>query len=388
VKEQLDRLVDELKIGGRVRTPCIEAAFRKVERHRFLRGFSRWDPDTSQSVPVEFDPAEPSEDALRTIYSDEALGTRFCEGMPTSSSSQPSVMADMLEALGPKAGMRILEIGTGTGYNAALLAEIVGDEGVVITLDIDAGTSAAARQALEAAGYSRIQVVARDGAEGVIEAAPFDRIVVTVGCPDLSPRWHEQLAEGGRLVAPLEHAELHPLVSLTKRGEWLEGHFVAWSAFIPIGGSLKREQPPPVVDSRERERGRITDAPAWIGFGVGRPIPGWGVPRDVMDFFLFLALSDRRAVAMPSGDGSAPEAWDVGLSDASGSALAGPAGVWVRGHPGLLVDLTRHLESWESAGSPKLEDWNVALTAERAEEPEGALVVDRHHYREIATRTV
>ena len=118
-----------------------------MQRHRFLREFSLWDPETSKPVAVGFDPEEPSEHALRTIYSDQALGTRFREGVPTSSSSQPSIMADMLEALAPEPAMRVLEIGTRTGYNAALLAEIVGSEGFVGMLDIDADLCAEARGA-------------------------------------------------------------------------------------------------------------------------------------------------------------------------------------------------------------------------------------------------
>jgi protein-L-isoaspartate(D-aspartate) O-methyltransferase len=152
VHEHLDRLVDELKDGGRIRTALVERAFRTVERHRFLREFSRWDPATSRPVPVAFDPARPSGEALRVIYSNQAFGTRFRDDLPSSSSSQPSVMADMLEALELEPGMRVLEIGTGTGYNAALLAEIVGSRGSVVTQDIDAGIAAEAEEALLAMG--------------------------------------------------------------------------------------------------------------------------------------------------------------------------------------------------------------------------------------------
>jgi protein-L-isoaspartate(D-aspartate) O-methyltransferase len=162
-RQHLDRLVDEVIDGGHIRSPAIERAFRTVQRHRFLREFSLWDPETSNPIAVQFDPEQPSDEALKTIYSDQALGTRFRENMPTSSSPQPSIMADMLEALAPEPGMRVLQIGTGTGYNAALLAEIVGSKRFVGTLDIDADVSAEARGALEGAGYDRIRVLARDG---------------------------------------------------------------------------------------------------------------------------------------------------------------------------------------------------------------------------------
>jgi protein-L-isoaspartate(D-aspartate) O-methyltransferase len=381
-QQYLDRLVDELIDGGRITSPTIERAFRAVQRHRFLREFSLWDEETSRPIPVEFDPEEPSDDALRTIYSDEALGTRFREGMRTSSSSQPSIMADMLEALAPERGMCVLEIGTGTGYNAALLAEIVGSEGFVGTLDIDADVSAEARGALEGAGYHRVRLLARDGAEGLPQASPFDRILATVGCPDVAPAWHEQLAEGGRLVVPLEHAGLHPLVSLTKRGALLDGIFVGWAAFIPIRGLLHHQLPWPDVVMTEGERDALAVSPVWDGFGSGPPLPGWGVPRDVMDFLLFLALSDGRAVALPPPPSSIGDRWEVGLLDSAGSALAGPSGLRAGGDPGLLADLTRHHGSWQAAGCPALEDWRVTLAPHSVEEGAHGFLLRRGQHTE------
>jgi protein-L-isoaspartate(D-aspartate) O-methyltransferase len=387
VHEHLDRLVHELKDGGRIRTALVERAFRTVERHRFLRGFSRWDPATSLPVPVEFDPAQPSGEALRVIYSDQALGTRFRDGLPSSSSSQPSIMADMLEALELEPGMRVLEIGTGTGYNAALLAEIVGGQGSVVTQDIDAAIAAEAEEALLAMGYGSVRVVARDGAEGVPEDAPFDRILVTVGCPDLSLRWQEQLTEHGRIVVPLEHAGLHPLVMLTKGNESLEGRFFAWTAFIPIRGLLHQDLPWPAVFVREQETGAAQELPAWEGFGIGAPIPGWGIPRDVMDFFLFLALTDRRAVALPPPPSAIGDRWEVGLMDSSGSALAGSGGIRASGNGDLLSDLMRHHDSWEAAARPAIEDWHVTFTSRNAgaKTPAG-LVVERANFRQVVTR--
>jgi protein-L-isoaspartate(D-aspartate) O-methyltransferase len=386
VHEHLDRLVNELKDGGRIRTALVERAFRTVERHRFLRGFSRWDPATSLPVPVQFDPARPSGEALGVIYSDQALGTRFRDGLPSSSSSQPSVMADMLEALELDRGMRVMEIGTGTGYNAALLAEIVGGRDSVVTLDVDAGIAAEAEEALGAMGYGSVRVVARDGAEGVPEDAPFDRILVTVGCPDLSFRWQEELTEEGRMVVPLEHAGLHPLVMLTKANEGLEGRFFAWTAFIPIRGLLHQELPWPAVFVRDQKH-TARKLPVWDGFGIGSPIPGWGIPGDVMDFFLFLALTDRRAVALPPPPSSIGDRWEVGLMDSSGSALAGSGGIRTSGDQDLLSDLMRHHDSWEEAGRPAIGDWHMTFGPRTAgtKRPVG-LVVERANYRQVVTR--
>ena len=177
------QLVDTLKRDGSIRTPAVEAAFRAVPRHPFL-------------------PAV----ALEEVYQDEAIPTRrSADGTPVSSSSQPAAMAIMLEQLDVRPGHRVLEIGAGTGYNAALLAHLAGEAGEVVSIDIDEDIVAAAREHLAAVGLGseRVRVGHGDGGLGFPEAAPYDRIVLTVGAWDVVPAWHEQLAEGGRLLLPL-----------------------------------------------------------------------------------------------------------------------------------------------------------------------------------------
>ena len=109
----------------------------------------------------------------------------------------------MLDQLDVHPGQRILEIGAGTGYNAALLADLTGPGGQVTSVDIDPEVTARARRALDATGYQHVHVATRDGALGDPEYAPYDRIILTVGAWDLPPAWWAQLAPGGRLVVPL-----------------------------------------------------------------------------------------------------------------------------------------------------------------------------------------
>lgn len=185
IAARLDTLLAELRANGSLTDPAVAAAFRAVPRHHFL-----------PSIPV----AE--------AYRDEAIPTKYAadSGHAISSSSQPSIMAIMLEQLQVRPGQRILEIGAGTGYNAALLAHLAGPSGQVVTLDLDDDLVAAARAHLAAAGFPEVQVIATDGALGYPPAAPYDRIILTVGAWDLTPAWHAQLKPGGRLVLPLEIA--------------------------------------------------------------------------------------------------------------------------------------------------------------------------------------
>ena len=172
-----NRLARQGAFGG---NPHIEAAFRAVPRHRFLPGVTAKD-----------------------AYRDQVIVTRVENGVAVSASSQPSFMAVMLDQLGLEPGHRVLEIGTGTGYNAALMAEIVGEHGKVVSVDIDTEVAETARACLEETGYRGVTVVCDDGALGYAEEAPYDRIIVTVGAGDIPPALRKQLAPDGRLVVPL-----------------------------------------------------------------------------------------------------------------------------------------------------------------------------------------
>ncbi len=166
-------LVDGLKRAGAIRSAPVEAAFRAVPRHLFLPG-----------VPPE------------QVYRDDAIPTKRRGDESISSSSQPTVMAGMLEQLGLAPGQRVLEIGAGTGYNAALIARIVGERGRVVAVDYDEDIVAGARAGLAAAGLGRVEVIRGDGAEGHAAGAPYDRIVLTVGAGEIAPAWIAQLAAG------------------------------------------------------------------------------------------------------------------------------------------------------------------------------------------------
>jgi protein-L-isoaspartate(D-aspartate) O-methyltransferase len=158
------------------------------------------------------------------------------QGVPTSSASAPGTVAGMLEQAQVRPGQRVLEVGAGTGYNAALLAHLVGASGSVTTIEYDADVADAARMHLAAYGADRVRVVTGDGTLGAAEDGPFDRILVTAGAWDVAPAWVEQLAPDGRVVLPLRLRGLTRVVAFERDGAGLRSVSVVEDGFIPMKG--------------------------------------------------------------------------------------------------------------------------------------------------------
>ncbi len=256
-------LVDRMVREGTIRGGRIEAAFRAVPRHLFLPG-----------VP------------LGKVYNDASIVTKTADGQTVSSSSQPSMMAIMLEQLDLKAGQQVLEIGAGTGYNAALLAYVVGEHGQVVTIDIDRDITDAARTHLSAASFARVIVRCGDGGAGYGPAAPYDRLIVTVGAADIPPAWHEQLRPGGRLVVPLGLTDLdimlgHQILAAFDRIDgYLESRCLSYCRFVPLRGAFEAARAAPLFLNREREIRLLTNATVDAG-GIAMVLTGAHCDRPI-----------------------------------------------------------------------------------------------------------
>ena len=138
--------------------------------------------------------------------------------------------------------MRVLEVGAGSGYNAAILSELTGVDGHVISVDIDFSLVADAKRNLAAAGFEAVEVACCDGSMGYSQRALYDRIIVTADARDVSPHWVEQLAEGGVLVAPLWFKGFSLSVSLEKQATGLRGLSAPPCTFIPLRWAQERTE--------------------------------------------------------------------------------------------------------------------------------------------------
>ncbi|MBB2943275.1 protein-L-isoaspartate(D-aspartate) O-methyltransferase [Actinoplanes lutulentus] len=214
--------MDQLRTEGKITSALVKAAFLTVRREHFL----------------------PEETPLETAYGfDSSVVTKRDEGGGALSSvSAAYIQARMLEQAGLSPGMSVLEIGSG-GLNAALIAEIVGEQGHVVTVDIDPEVTDRATKLLDEAGYgSRVRVVAADAENGVPGRAEFNAIIVTVGAWDIAPAWLRQLAQNGTLVLPLVMNGVTRTVGLRRDGEHLTSTSIEVAGFVPMQGIGRHDE--------------------------------------------------------------------------------------------------------------------------------------------------
>jgi protein-L-isoaspartate(D-aspartate) O-methyltransferase len=354
-------LVARLRAAGRLHDERVADAFATVPRELFIADHAR-------------------RRGLAAVYEDEAVVTRQADdGTPTSSSSQPSIMAVMLEMLALLPGARVLEIGAGTGYNAALLAHLVGPSGAVTSVELDPDAAADARRALRAA-RSPVEVVVSDGHGGWPAAAPVDALIATASVDAVPRAWHEQLAPGGVLVVPLRLARgmFFPqvVVALRKVRQGFDPVASSPGGFMrlrTVGAPAPRDD---VVLAREEardepvDRVRFTgpalsglDGPARrrllvtaLGFSRSEPLPiRWPAAWDLLTY-ASLALPEERllAVERPPAPGA------LGVLDAADGSLAllavAKEGLRLEcfGRTGAENALRSAADRWNLAGRPSV----------------------------------
>lgn len=239
--------------AGAIRSAAWRVAFEQVPRHRFTPRFSYRDLDGQVR--------ELSQDAgrewLSVVYTDASLITQYDnDGAASSSSSQPSVMATMLEALDVGDHDRVLEIGTGTGYNAALVCQRLADTQLT-SIDIDPDLIDLARARLGAMSLHPT-LIAGDGMAGAPDHAPFDKIIATCGTPRIPPALLTQLRPGGRLVTNIGRA----LVALDRTDTGASGPLLPMSAAFMFARHDTSQAAPPAADDVRPTAPRVTDLPS------------------------------------------------------------------------------------------------------------------------------
>lgn len=318
-----DKMVDRMIGEGALWSPPLIAAFRATPRHRFLERFYQYQSQDNRWREVVTRDPGPAE--LAWVYADRALITHVYQGDPgdprsavaCSSSSQPSLMAEMLEDLKLRPGLRVLEIGTGTGYNAALLAHVVGP-GQVVSVEVDRNVLAEAWDHLRAFGERGVVVHQADGRLGWAEAAPYDRLMVTAASDDLEPAWLQQLQPGGLLLAPLVLAcGLAFLVRGSVAEGVFQGRLVRPAFFLGLRGEGEAG-PVEVAEPPTTSRLQSRPAPWAEWFAQASPRLRWLRFQLALVFFGWLRGLGIHYRTLPSGRGI------YGVGDGAALCWLGP----------------------------------------------------------------
>ncbi|ALG14046.1 ATP-grasp peptide maturase system methyltransferase [Kibdelosporangium phytohabitans] len=343
------RLVRALVRNGTLTDPAWRDAFLAVPRHAFLPRYFRQRAGRWEAV------AAGDEDWLTQVYADRVLVTQLdgdsarweaarlggpVVGAPTCSSSMPTIMAVMLEALQVKDDHRVLEVGTGTGYNAALLCVRLGDQ-LVSTIDIDESLAGPAEQHLADCGLRPTCAVA-DGVDGLPAAAPYDRVLCTCAVPRIPLSWLEQTRPGGVVVTTLSRPLGAGLVRITAgEGATGTGEVLADDGrFMPLRAPHTRAITWPEPD-----------AP-----GSARPtaLPSSVIsPTSPFEFFAGLELPDVHAAGASTY-----------------AVLAHPDGSWARHESDSVVqsgprrlwdEMEVAYERWRQLGQPRRARFGITV---------------------------
>lgn len=359
-------LAATLEANGGLPEPAWRRAFAEIPRHLFVPRFLE-QVNGAERVIDSADPAG-RDHWLKRVYSDMNLITQVkasdadgCSGRrPTSSSSMPSIMAWMLHALDIADGQRVLEIGTGTGYNTALLCHRLGDSNVA-SIDIDPALVEEARRHLAILGYAPT-LVPGDGAAGVLETSPYDAILATAAMDHIPPAWIEQLRMGGIIVGDLRGSFSGAMVRLYKIDDAIvEGRCQNYDgAFMPMRREViyplrQGVSSPLVMDRRNPQRGTtsidprlIADSPRGLRFLIELQLAG-------THFDLFVGGDEVVVTATDGSWGAATLA--AGVDGTYAVAQAGPRRLW--------DSVEAAVTAWDHGGKPDIDAFGVTASTDR-----------------------
>jgi protein-L-isoaspartate(D-aspartate) O-methyltransferase len=360
------RLTESLARAGEFQKDWQRSAFERVARHAFAPD-TVWVWDEASSAWGSVARAEEPGRWAELVYAAGSLVTQVDDGRtppgkpgrePTSSISSPGAVLNMLAALDPQLGDRVLEVGTGSGYNAALLCERVGDR-FVTTVEIDPALLRTATSRLREAGY-RPHVVLGDGEEGWPSSAPFDRLISTASVRHVPAAWLEQVRPGGVIVTPwFPNAHGRGLIWL-RMGEdgTARGRVVGGETFMPVRGQRPAPLDVAEVWAATHERAERVVI-----------VPDLGDVDPHGEFALSVRLPGVGCYRQGQGQGQDPHGgwFFVSEDGASWAQLTGGAGAYRHGPRDLLAEVADAVAWWRDHGRPRLHDFGVTVTKEGQE---------------------
>lgn len=367
------------------------SALAEVPRHRFIPD-TVWvkNPDGWPTLLPVYRDEDPDRWLELTYRHDDAVVTQVDDGHPsgpglagamqTSSASAPTIVAVMLAALDAHPGQRVLEIGTGTGYNAALLAHRLGADHVT-SVEVDPDVAVQARAALKATGYGQICTIVGDGTLGYAPGAPYDRVVATAAVEQIPYAWVAQTSPGGRILLPWATSYTGALVALTVDGDGTaSGGIVDECSFMWLREQRVRRGPvgDVVGDDEDNAEVSVTEVhPSWVSTGNqgARFTIGQRVPRCQWRYWPYTA---RRGMGVFWLLDFSTRSW-AKLTHTTPDASDDQFPVYQHGPRRLWDEVQAARQWWIEQGRPGVERWQFTVT------PNGQRInLDQHGAEQLA----
>jgi len=349
----IEQFFKELTSSGRLRSDWLRQALFHVPRHHFIEQY--YDSEEANGI-VKINHEDLTHEQFAKIYSDTGL---IIQRDPHSAASKPSLIFSMLDDLNLAQGLKVLEVGTGSGWNAGLIAFGVGDDSLVYSVDIQADLVEKAREHLKSVGYEHVNLRGGDGGHGW-HGEIFDRIIITVGSPDIPPAWIESLTDSGILVMPLKTPGIgDPILRLHRQGNRLVGGFTQWAAFMNLQG-----------DFNSPDKGWLDPGSDSVIDQLLQEYPEKALLPDVftLDCAFWLYLKGKPMHLLSEYQG-VPGMYPV-LLDRELPALyvlyLGPVPrpenfMELYGSRQLVEEFVKEIEEWVNLGKPKMTDYHVEL---------------------------
>ncbi len=360
-----NKMIREVKQKGYLERHRYQEAFKNVKRHLFAPSLftldnGRWEED-------EIDYSNPQPDILKKIYVDKPLVVAIKEDEIHTTTSQPSLMAMMIDAAGIVTGMKVLEIGTGSGYNAAILSEILQYQQNLVSMEIDRGIFRTAKENLARAGYEKIITINKDGGFCEPTYAPYDSIIVTCACTDISRRWVDQLKTNGTLIAPLATRGFETLVKFVKISDKeLVGEPLAYVRFLRLQGITSIINHYHMDSKKFKSFQRLLKNEAKPDRELNELFSQNFHRKKLLDFMFYLSVVEKDTITYEdeSNDklGTGYGIWNKEMNS-GGLVLVFPGKVLHYGNEGVRNLIKKHIDDFHDLGNPKLTSYSIEISS-------------------------
>ena len=329
---------------------AIETAFLETPRHLFVRryklsGEREWHEVDENNL----------EEHLPLLYQDRSLTLwKEDEDKRVSTISQPSLVLYMLNLLKLEPGHKVLELGAGSGWNAALIGHLVGASGHVYSMEIIPEIAKTATENIDRFGINNVSIIEKDAVDGYEEESPFDRIIFTAGTFDLPRNLYNQIKEGGLLLVVIKiEGGADNLFLLEKKGEYFESLDSLPCKFVPVTGKYSLDSLEPIYledlpNWNELQNREISRTHFWWGYKKGNNV--W----YTMPIRFFLSISEPLFQTFQSLKRNSKEKSFFGIWDRENQslAIARDNQIIAYGNPQARERLLSNIHSWVNLGMP------------------------------------